>query len=146
MDLPTSRATKPLRTGPVPESLPVVLLVDDDPAIRETLRLFLERILKGVRVKTAHSAVSAFDLLRAGPVDVLVTDQRMPGIPGIEFLARVRHEFPDVSTVMISGHADEQLERDATERGGVSAFLSKPIDSGEFVAAVRRVLDARVKP
>src|SRR5688500_1458244 len=94
-----------------------VLLVDDDPqllaALRRTLRFEPYKLLM------AESAGAALWLLATTPVDVLVTDQRMPGMSGAEFLTKVRAEYPHVVSIMLTGNADLATAISAINSGEV---------------------------
>src|SRR3954468_24151298 len=81
-----------------------LLIVDDEPEVLASLRSLFRREFK---VLTAERADQALDILRLGTeVHVIITDQRMPGMTGVELLARVREEFPDVIRLMMTGYAD----------------------------------------
>jgi diguanylate cyclase (GGDEF)-like protein/PAS domain S-box-containing protein len=104
-------------------SNPAVLLVDDN---EEDLRL-LERALRSERfvTLTAKSAAEAFALLASHPVGVVISDQRMPGMDGTEFLMKLGRLYPNALRVAISGAYDPHLIADAVNRGRIHKFLSK---------------------
>jgi len=70
-------------------------------------------------------------------VGVIVSDQRMPGMSGTEFLARASALFPDSVRIILSGYTDLQSLTDAVNQGGIYRFMAKPWDDGELRAAVR---------
>jgi len=115
-----------------------VLLVDDDPhllaALRRTLRFEPYALL------LAESATAALQLLRTVPVDVLVTDQQMPGMSGTEFLVAVRREFPQVVSIMLTGRADLSTATSAIEAGAVYRFFTKPCETAVLACAIRDAL------
>ena len=91
----------------------------------------------------AESAGAALWLLSTTPVDVLVTDQRMPGMSGAEFLTRVRAENPHVISIMLTGHADLATAISAINSGEVYRFFTKPCDAGSLAVAIRQALQLK---
>jgi CheY-like chemotaxis protein len=115
-----------------------VLLVDDEPAILETLALQLRR---DHRVLTAESGDEALRLLAAaGPVAAVVSDLRMPGMDGVELLRRVQLEYPDTTRVMLSAQSDLTGAIAAINDGGVYRYLAKPATTGELRDTVREAV------
>lgn len=104
-----------------------LLLVDDDEAVINVLELLLRG--RGYRVFSATSAEQGLTLLGENRVDVVVSDQRMPGMPGVEFLRRVKEIHPDSVRIMLSGYADLQSVTDAINEGAIYKFLAKPWDN-----------------
>lgn len=116
---------------------PLVLCVDDDTAVLSSLR----RTLRGepYEVVTVSSAAQALVSLRKRPVDVVVSDEYMPGVPGCEFLAEVRDRWPDTGCVILTGH----LEHDVMIRGfraGVDVLIHKPWDDVWLRRTLRRMI------
>lgn len=98
-----------------------ILLVDDEPA---NLRI-LSRALGVERTETVGSAEEALERLAEGDFQVIVSDNSMPGISGVELLETVNDRFPRVRRIMFSGTRPENLE--ALERRGViDVFVLKP--------------------
>ena len=82
------------------------------------------------RVLSARGAEEAFEILACTPdLGVVVSDQRMPGMAGTEFLARVKELYPAVVRIVLTGYADVDSATDAVNRGAVYKFLAKPWDS-----------------
>ena len=118
-----------------------VLLVDDDPDILDSLKMLLEVCMEPrVEVVTAPSGVEGLEVLRGVPVDLIVSDYRMPGMSGAEFLARARELAPQTPRLMISAYPESTL-RDDVARAGVSGFLAKPMETEAFLDATRRCLE-----
>jgi CheY-like chemotaxis protein len=92
----------------------------------------------GYRMLQAPDAHSAFDLLAAQEVGVIVCDQRVPDMSGIEFLRRVRQMYPQAVRIIVSDPSDSKVAADAINLGNVYKFLQKPCDENEFAS----VLDA----
>ncbi len=118
-----------------------VLLVDDDPHLLAALRRALRS--EPYEVLLAETAGAALWLLASDRVDVLVTDQRMPGMSGAEFLAKVRAEYPHVISIMLTGHADLATAISAINAGEVYRFFTKPCDAGSLATAIRQALQLK---
>jgi diguanylate cyclase (GGDEF)-like protein len=103
-----------------------VLLVDDEPIIIDLLQLILAE--DGYRILSTTDARQGFELLASNRVGVVVSDQRMPGMNGIEFLSRVREIYPDTVRIAMSGAADTIMVTDAINQGAIYKFLTKPMD------------------
>ncbi len=101
-----------------------LLFVDDEPAVLAGYRRALHRMRREWSIRYATSGEAALTILRKTPVDIVVSDMRMPHMDGAELLAEVRKEFPDVIRIMLSG----QLSEESTVRslGPAHQFLSKP--------------------
>ncbi|MGP1683916.1 MAG: EAL domain-containing protein, partial [Giesbergeria sp.] len=107
-------------------NLRTLLLVDDDENILNSLKRLLRR--NGYRILTASSAEQGLILLAENRVDVMISDQRMPGMPGVEFLRRVKDIHPDSVRMMLSGYTDLKSVIDAINEGAIYKFLTKPWD------------------
>ncbi len=112
-----------------------LLLVDDEPNIPKALRRSLRG--EGYRFLTASSADEAYDLLRVTPVDVVISDYRMPGVTGSEFLAEVSSRYPRTVRLMLSGEADMEGVIDAINQGSIYKFLNKPWSNDRLRDVVR---------
>lgn len=104
----------------------VLLIVDDEENILRALGRLLRR--DGYALLTAGSGPEALELLAKNPVGVIVSDQRMPGMTGSEFLERAKDIRPDSVRIMLSGYTDLQSVTDAINRGAIYRFLTKPWD------------------
>ncbi len=116
-----------------------ILVVDDESRGVE----LLVRTLRGMgEVVTADSADAGWEILQARErFDLIVTDQRMPGMSGIELLSRVAEATPDTGRILLTGYTDLEATLDAINRGQVHAYLTKPCTPPEVQAAVREVLE-----
>ena len=103
-----------------------LLLVDDEPKVLAALKRVLRR--EDYRVLTATSGEEALDLLAVEKVQVIVSDQRMPGMSGAEFLNAVKELYPDTIRIVLSGHTDLEAIMESINRGAVFKFLTKPCD------------------
>ncbi|GEM_PF-6644288 len=105
------------------KSLKKVLLVDDESNFVTQFKYFLES--RGYEVVFALHAAAALDLLKQQEVAVVLTDQRMPGMKGVEFLARVQKDYPDVIRVLITGYSDLNDVIHAVNQGAIYRYISK---------------------
>jgi len=115
-----------------------VLFVDDDRDVLKSLR----RLFHGesMEVMTAENSQEALALLDQHPVQLVVSDQRMPGESGVEFLNRVRERFPGVVRILLTGYADVDAAAGAINQSQVFRFLQKPWDDSDLRDTVHRAL------
>lgn len=116
-----------------------VLFVDDEPSVLSALK----RALRGLSQTTffAGSALEGLALLEQHPIGVVVSDNNMPEIGGIEFLALVRTRYPDVCRIMLTGKPDLQVAMDAINRCSPSRFITKPWKTEELRSVVEESID-----
>jgi CheY-like chemotaxis protein len=124
--------------GAPPQLRASVLIVDDAKAIRTVLRRVLESA--GCVVTDAADVSTALDLLRNGPVDLVLTDLQMPGRSGVELAQLVVREFPGVKVIAMSGFEDTHLSQLPRELG-IAAALTKPMQPDALIRAVRAALE-----
>lgn len=110
----------------VSEEGPTLLIVDDEPNILSALSRLLRR--EGYHILTCTSPLAAFDLLAKHPVQVIVSDQRMPDMTGTEFFARVRQLYPDTVRLVLTGYTELDSVTSAINQGAIYKFLTKPWD------------------
>ncbi len=119
-----------------------VLVVDDEEHIREIIAAALASVAG--KILTAGSAEEALEILRDENVDAVVSDIRMPGMTGLEFLRQVKQEQPSVLFLMITAHGSLDTVVQAL-RHGASDFLTKPFENAELRQIIERLL-ASSKP
>ncbi len=114
-----------------------VLFVDDEANILKAInRLFIED--DDLEIMTAAGGEEGLAILRDNPdVALIVSDQRMPGMSGVEFLAASREIVPNALRMVLTGYADIEAAVDAINRGGACRYISKPWDDEALRAAVR---------
>jgi two-component system, NtrC family, response regulator HydG len=117
-----------------------ILVVDDSPDTLEVLARTLGG--EGYEVVTAKDAREAITLLESGPVDLVVTDFRMPGVDGIDLTRHVRENHRDTEVVVITGYGSIDNAVGAM-KAGAGDYLPKPFTDGELTAAVERCLERR---
>lgn len=117
------------------------LLVVDD---MEPMRLALQDSLRlqGYDVVSAASGEEALELLRSQRFDLLLTDQTMPGLSGIELMEATARIHPDMPVVLLTGHTDVELAKSSLQRGA-SDFVTKPVNIRELPIVIERNLTRR---
>src|SRR5262249_8898187 len=124
-------------TTPVVEPR-AVLLVDDDPGVRDALGGQLE--LEGYAVTTAADGPQALELLRQLHFPVIISDQHMPGMTGLEMFTKVREIQPHASRILITGVMSVPTLVQAINEGEIHRFLAKPWNRLELVATVQNAI------
>ncbi len=142
---PAVPAAEPAESAaaPPPGTLPRLLLVDDEPALREILAQELGE--RGAVVEIAESGEAALArFATSGPPEVLVTDITMPGMNGIALLAAARAVHPGLPALLVTGHAHDATLAALVElkRGGPTALLGKPVAAERVLAEVMRLWEA----
>jgi DNA-binding NtrC family response regulator len=115
-----------------------VLLVDDEPEILFSLRGLLRREFD---LYTAQSGAEALDILHAHPIHVVMTDQRMPQMTGVELLRRARGDCPEAIRLIFTGYADIKAVIDAVNEGQVFRYLAKPWDPDDLAAVLHQACE-----
>jgi DNA-binding response OmpR family regulator len=115
-----------------------VLLVEDDPGVRCSLVEILRHY--GYDPREAGDGREAIELFTRQPADIVVTDVRMPGIDGLELLARIKRAAPETSVVIMTGFGAEETAIQAI-RNGASNYFKKPVNIPEFVYALGVLAD-----
>jgi response regulator RpfG family c-di-GMP phosphodiesterase len=126
-----------------PESKPAVLLLDDD----ERDLMLLEQILRpdGFQVLKTTDPTRAFELLASHPVRIVISDQNMPGLTGVEFLSQVRKLYPDVIRILFTSSHDPRAIADAVNEAAIHKFMMKDWDAERLRTEVREV-SSRYRP
>ncbi|MEE8558008.1 MAG: sigma-54 dependent transcriptional regulator [Myxococcota bacterium] len=116
-----------------------LLVVDDEEAILETLALTLS---EEARVLTAGTGEEALVVLDDHDVSLILTDQRMPGMTGVELLERARKVRPHALGILVTGYTDVDALADAINRGKAYGYVRKPWEANSLRLTVRRALEA----
>jgi two-component system response regulator AtoC len=114
-----------------------VLIVDDDPAIGKVLSALLGQI--DVQCILADSGESALELLERRPIELIISDLRMPGIDGLSLLRRVTAEWPDLPVILLTAHGSVPVAVEAM-KAGAADFLLKPFERDEVIFVVEKAL------
>lgn len=118
---------------------PRILFVDDDANVLKSFRRMLGRDFE---VVTAPSGPAALEIMDgAEPFSVIVSDLKMPGMDGIEFLSRAREVDPDAVRMVLTGFANQQNAIDAVNDGYVFRFLTKPCSEADLLGSIRAGVD-----
>ncbi|MBC6699102.1 sigma-54-dependent transcriptional regulator [Hymenobacter puniceus] len=118
--------------------MPRILIIDDEKAIRHTLKEILE--YESYQVDQAEDGPTGLDMLIRDKYDVVLCDIKMPKMDGIEVLERARIVAPDAAFIMVSAHGNVEMAVDATKKGAYD-FLQKPPDLNRLLVTVRNALD-----
>jgi CheY-like chemotaxis protein len=102
-----------------------LLVIDDEPKIIAIMARVLRQ--EGYRVFSTTTADEGFELLATNRIGVILSDLRMPGMDGIEFLSRVSRLHPETVRIAMSGYADMDMVAEAINRGAIYKFLTKPL-------------------
>lgn len=127
------RARGPVATIP-PLEPRGVLVVEDDPDLQ--WRLARALTVRGNRVVGTSSAEGALEVIRQWPVDLILVDEGLPGMSGVEFAIRVRDHYPDIPVVLMSDEQNADNER-AAELAGAVATIAKPFGPEAIVELLR---------
>ena len=118
--------------------MPRILIIDDEKAIRNTLKEILE--FENYTVDQAEDGPAGLDLLIQQKYDVVLCDIKMPKMDGLEVLSRAQGIAPDTAFIMVSAHGNIETAVEATKKGAYD-FLSKPPDLNRLLVTVRNALD-----
>lgn len=126
-------------SNPRPRLMPRLLIVEDDPVIRNFCRLLLQQ---QYTVETAEHGRAGLERLRREPFDLVLTDLQMPEMDGLELLHQLRKDGMDVDVIILTAHATVETARQ-TLKMGAADYLSKPFDADDLEHVVRTCLELR---
>lgn len=118
-----------------------ILIVDDEVSIVNSLARSLRE--DGYHILTALSGEKALLKLKNYEVDLVISDQRMPGMSGLELLKRVQLDYPETLTVMLTAYGDIETAVEAINEAGVYKFILKPWDDVDLRVTIKRALELR---
>jgi len=119
---------------------PMIVVVDDDEAMRDSCRQTLER--SGYRVATAKDGFSAVKAIQANAPDLVILDLKMPGVDGTDLLGKIRAEHPGLDVVVITGYSSVGSAVECMRLGAYD-YLPKPFDTEALRLVVRRAVEKR---
>lgn len=134
---PVPSAAPPHLPDPPPPG--TLLFVDDEPAILSALRRLFRPF--GHRILLAESGAAALEILASEPVDLVLSDMRMPAMNGAQLQQQVRQRWPDVARLLLTGYADIGSTIAAINQGEIQRYIAKPWDDQDLLLAVREGLD-----
>jgi signal transduction histidine kinase len=115
-----------------------LLIIDDE---EEILKALNRQFRREYTVYLAHSADEGYRLMTETPIDVIISDQRMPGMTGAEFFKKVKSEFPDAIRLLLTGYADIEAVIAAINDGNVFRYIAKPWDPVELETTVAQAFE-----
>jgi class 3 adenylate cyclase/ActR/RegA family two-component response regulator len=122
-----------------------ILYVDDE---EQNLISFKAAFRRDYSIFTAMSADEAMNIIRDEDIHLVITDQRMPGLTGVEFLEKIIPEYPDIVRIVLTGYSDIDAIINAINKGQVFRYISKPWDDTELKIAIensRQIYKLQVK-
>lgn len=118
---------------------PKLLIVDDEPNVISALkRAFFN---EDFEIFTATSGREALEILSKNPVQVIISDEKMPGMSGAEFLTEARTLYPDTIRFMLTGHASFEAAMRAINEGEIYRFFTKPWDDMQLLFAIKAAFE-----
>lgn len=133
--MPTDPSARP-SPAPAPDEPPRVLLVDDDPALLQLLRRWLDGY--GLLIATASNGLAAIRQLERLPVELVVADYYMPGMSGADLLSVVKDRWPACRRILYTGHADSELVREAVEHRVLTKQMDPMLVRDAILRAAKR--------
>jgi len=118
-----------------------LLLVDDEPGILSSLRRLLRPA--GYKIHIAEGGKAGLEILEREPVDLVISDMRMPEMDGAKFLEQVRNRWPQITRILLTGYADVTSTIEAINRGEIYRYISKPWDDNDLTLIIRDALERR---
>ncbi|MBW2096729.1 MAG: response regulator [Deltaproteobacteria bacterium] len=118
-----------------------VLIVDDEQSTRKLMKEALG--IEPYQLLIADSAEKALEIFKKEPVDVVISDEMMPGMPGSEFLALVRQKYPDTIRMILTGHASIESAIRAINEGQIYHFFTKPCRIYDLAITIRKALQQK---
>jgi two-component system response regulator FixJ len=122
----------------MPDAQPLVYVIDDDEAVRDSLTLLFDS--ESLPVRAFPTADAFLDAFERGQPGCVVADVRMPGLSGVELLEKLQAERSALPVILITGHGDVPMAVTAL-KAGAADFFEKPFDDARLVASVRAALD-----
>ncbi len=116
-----------------------ILIVDDESDVLSAIKRAL--LDEDYEIHTANSGLEGLSLLKNQKVKLVISDEKMPGMSGSEFLCEIKSLYPQTIRIMLTGHASIEAAMKAVNRGEIYRFFSKPWDDIELQLAIRSALD-----
>mgnify|MGYP001823007103 CR=1 FL=1 len=114
-----------------------ILLVDDDEWIRDSLRLYFEA--EGCNLLTFETAEEGMEAVKQQAYDIVISDYKLPGMDGLEFLRRVKEKQPNAFEILVTAYANCEIEKEANEIG-VKDIIPKPFTSEDVETSLSRII------
>jgi response regulator RpfG family c-di-GMP phosphodiesterase len=123
------------------ESMESLLFVDDESSILSSLRRLFRSL--GYTIYVAESGQQGLEILKQHPVDLVISDMRMPEMDGAAFLEQVEKKYPDTVRILLTGFSDIASTIDAINKGKIYRYISKPWEDAEITLTVRQALQTK---
>lgn len=117
-----------------------ILVVDDEKLVLNAIKRTLRS--ENYTTLTAQSGDEGLMLLENHDVELVVSDYNMPGMSGLDFLKRVKKDYPHILTIMLTGHAEIEIAINAINEAGVYKFILKPWEDADLKITIRRALES----
>ena len=117
-----------------------ILLIDDDEWIRDSLSIFFEG--EGCHLTALETAEEGMEALKGQNYDIVITDYRLPGMDGLEFLKRIQDMQPHAMKVLITAYGSGEVVSEANKIG-IHDFIEKPFTTKTIEASLSRLVKAR---
>lgn len=128
-----------MKTNKLPDDKGIILYVDDEP---KNLTSFKAVFRRHYRVYVAESAQEGIEVMKNNAIQLVITDQRMPNITGVEFLEKIAHKYPDVTRIILTGYSDVEAIINAINKGQVYKYITKPWKKDELKLTIDNALEA----
>ncbi len=115
-----------------------ILYVDDE---EPNLRVFQSAFMWNYNIITAISGAKGLEILKEKHVALIITDQRMPGMTGVEFLEIVANEYPETIRILLTGYGDLEAISYAINQGGIFRYIPKPWDENEMMHILKKAIE-----
>ena len=116
-----------------------ILLVDDEQGVISALKRVL--MDQSYEIFTANSGTEGLNIMKSNRIKLVISDERMPGMSGTEFLTSVNNLFPSTIRIMLTGHANIQSAMNAVNNGEIYRFFAKPWDDLEIKLSIKSAID-----
>ncbi|MEM9917615.1 MAG: response regulator [Bacteroidota bacterium] len=116
-----------------------ILYVDDE---QDNLLAFKAVFRRTFNVHTALSAKEAIELLKEQSIDLILSDQRMPQMTGIEFFEHIMDDYPNIVRMVVTGYSEMDVITNALDKGNIAHYLTKPWDVDELKDVISHALEA----
>ena len=120
------------------KSLPPILYIDDE---QDNLTVFYSAFRRNFKVYLASSGQEGIEIMKMHTIHLVIADQRMPEMTGIEFLERIRKEYPDCIRMVLTGYTDVEAIIQAINKGQVYRYITKPWNKDDLKLTIDRALE-----
>ena len=117
-----------------------ILIVDDEEDLTWSISRGLSKDQEMLDIMCANSGIMALDILNQKPIDLVVTDLRMPGVSGLELLSEVRHRFPKVQVIVMTAYGSVDI-KDDLNRYDKLGYIEKPFEMNDLRNLIYTYLD-----